>query len=113
MEDLSKIIREFEKSPYNIYENNRTKHEPTNSYFYLARYLVECMLRAYSLHSQVYSVRIEMNVTKHIMISHVSSTDESKSKEFLVEKTLLQVCSMDKDESKGIIVDESSTEQSE
>ena len=35
--DLSQIIREFEKSPYESYERNRTKHEPTESYFYLER----------------------------------------------------------------------------
>ena len=35
--DLSKIIREFEKLPYEIYEKKRPNHEPTDSYFYLAR----------------------------------------------------------------------------
>ena len=31
--DLSKIIREFEKLPYESYEKKRPKHEPTDSYF--------------------------------------------------------------------------------
>ena len=31
--DLSKIIREFEKLPYEIYEKKRPKHEPTDRYF--------------------------------------------------------------------------------
>ena len=44
--DLSKIIREFEKSPYDIYDKKRPKHEPTDSYFYLARQLTKCMMRA-------------------------------------------------------------------
>ena len=35
--DLSKIIREFEKLPYEIYEKERPKHEPNYSYFYLSR----------------------------------------------------------------------------
>ena len=33
---LSKIIREFEKLPYKIYEMRRPKHEPNGIYFYLA-----------------------------------------------------------------------------
>ena len=37
MKDLSKTIREFEKLPYNSYVRRRLKHEPTDSYFYLAR----------------------------------------------------------------------------
>ena len=35
--DLSKIIREFEKLPYESYERKSPNHEPTDSYFYLAR----------------------------------------------------------------------------
>ena len=51
--DLSKIIREFKKLPYEIYEKKRHKHEPTDSYFYLARQLANCMMRsdALNLHS--------------------------------------------------------------
>ena len=33
---LSEIIREFEKLSYENYERKRPKHEPTDSYFYLA-----------------------------------------------------------------------------
>ena len=33
MKYLSKIIREFEKSPYKSYESRRPKHDPTDSYF--------------------------------------------------------------------------------
>ena len=54
-----------------------------------------------------------MTRTKQILITHHCSTDESKPEEFLVDKTLLQVCSTDKDKSKFIIVDESSTGESE
>ena len=51
--DLSKIIREFEKLPYENYERNRPKHEPTESYFYLKRQLAKCMTRADSLNLHV------------------------------------------------------------
>ena len=44
--DLSKIIREFEKFEKLPYEKRRPKHEPTDSYFYLARQLAKCMMRA-------------------------------------------------------------------
>ena len=35
--DLSKIIRKFEKLPYERYEKKRPKHEPTDRYFYPER----------------------------------------------------------------------------
>ena len=53
-----------------------------------------------------------MTGTKHIPILHACFTDESESKEFLVDKNLLQVCFTDEDKSKGRIVDKSSTEES-
>ena len=56
MKELLKIIREFEKLPYKSYERRRTKHEPTDSYLYLSRYLVKCMMRDYSLNLLVYTV---------------------------------------------------------
>ena len=71
------------------------------------------MMRYDALNSHVYLVRTEMTGTKHIPISHVCSTDEIKPKEFLVERTLSQVYYTDKNESKGIIADEISTEESE
>ena len=37
--ELSKIIREFENFPYKSYERRRPKHDPNDSYFYLARQL--------------------------------------------------------------------------
>ena len=52
-----------------------------------------------------------MNSTQQIPISHVCSADESKSKEFLTEKTLSQVYSTDEGKLESIIVDESSTEK--
>ena len=58
MKYLSKIIREFEKLPYKSYERRRTKHDPTDSYFYPARQIVKCMMRADALNLYVYLVRI-------------------------------------------------------
>ena len=52
-----------------------------------------------------------MTVKKHIPTLHVFSTDKSKLKEFLVDETLSQICYTDEDESKGIIIDECSTEE--
>ena len=95
--DLSNIIREFEKSPYESYDNKRPKHEPTEGYFYLTRQIAKCMMRADALNSHVYPVRTEITATKQILTSHVCSTDEIKLKESPVNKTLSQKCSMDED----------------
>ena len=107
MKDLTKIIRIFERLPDKSYERRRTKHDPTDSYFYLAKQLTKCTTRADALNSHVYPVRTEMTVTKQITISHVCSTYRSVLEEFLVDDHSLQVWSTDKDESKGIIVNES------
>ena len=103
--DHSKIIREFEKLPYESYEKKRPKHEPNDSYFYLSIQLVKCMVRADALNFNGYPVRTEMNVTKHILTSQVCSMDERELKEFPIDETLSQICSTDEDESKGIVVD--------
>ena len=71
------------------------------------------MMRANYLNSHVYPVGKKMTGSQHITIFHVCSTDESESEEFPVEKTLPQICYMNKDKSKIIIVDESSTEDNE
>ena len=52
--DLSKIIKEFGKFYFESYEKKGPKHEPTNSYFYLARHLEKCMMRSDALNSHVY-----------------------------------------------------------
>ena len=64
MNDLSNIIREFEKLTYKSYERRRPKHEPTDSYFYLAIQISKCMMRADTLNSHIYPVRTEMTGTK-------------------------------------------------
>ena len=55
---LSNIIREFEKLPYDSYERKRSKHEPTDSYFYLTIQPAKCMMRAGDLNLHVYLVMI-------------------------------------------------------
>ena len=67
-------------------------------------------MRSDALKSDNNTVRKEITGEKHIKIYHVCSTDDNKSKELLVGKNLLQVCSMDKDELKKN-VNEGSTEE--
>ena len=52
LKEISRIIKEFEKLPYESYARKRTKHEPINSYFYLERQLSKCMARSdtFNLH---------------------------------------------------------------
>ena len=111
--DLSKIIREFEKLPYESYVMKRPKHERTDSYFYLSGQLVKCMMRANALNFHSYPVRTEMTGTKHIPALNICYKGESELKEFLVNENFSQICSKDKDGSKGIIGNECSTEKDE
>ena len=71
------------------------------------------MMRDDDLNLDNYPVRTEMTTTKKIPTTHVCSTDESRLKESPVNKTLLQICSTDDEESKGIIINECSTEDDE
>ena len=89
------------------------KHESTDSYFYLVRQLAKCMMRDDALNLHVYPVRTQRTSMKHIPTSHVCSTYESELKEFLVDETRSQICYTDEDESKGIIVENYSTEEYE
>ena len=79
MKDLSKIIRDFEKLPYKSYEMMSPKHEPTESYFHLARHLEKCVMRVDTLNLHVYPVRTEMTCMQQIPISHVCFTDNRES----------------------------------
>ena len=71
------------------------------------------MMISDTLNSHGYPVRTEMTATKHILTLQVCSTYKSKLKEFLVNKTLSQICSTDEGKSKGIIVDKFSTKDDE
>ena len=95
MKYLSKIIKELKKNPYRGYVRKMTNHKPTYSCVYLARQLAKCMMKADALNLDINPVRKKMTDTQQIPISHVCSTDESKSKEFLVEKNLSQVYNTD------------------
>ena len=53
---ISKIIREFEKLPYESYKKKSPKHEPTDNYFYQERQLAKCMMRYDDLNSHGYPV---------------------------------------------------------
>ena len=110
---LSNTIREFEKLPYEIYERNRPKNEPTDSYLHLARNIERCMMRADALNSHIYPERTKTTATKQIPTSHVCSTDKKELKEFLVDETSSQIFSTNEDKSKGIIVNRCSTEEDE
>ena len=48
----------------------------TDSYFYLARNIAKCMMRADALNSHVYPVRTEMDGTQQIPNLYAYSKDE-------------------------------------
>ena len=52
--DLYKIIRDFEIFVKLLYEIKRPKHEPTESYCYLARQVVKCMMISDALNQHGY-----------------------------------------------------------
>ena len=54
---LSKIIKEFEKLPYEGYVRKSLKHEPNDSYFYLERDLAKCIIRDDNFNSKVHPLR--------------------------------------------------------
>ena len=54
-----------------------------------------------------------MNGMKQIPNLHIYSKDENELKEFIVDKTLSQICSTEEDESKSIIVGKCSTKKDE
>ena len=78
--ELSKIIREFEKFEKLHSENKSPKHEPTDSYFYLARHLAKCMMRSDTLNWHNYGGYKEMIAPS----SNVYTTDRDESKRIIV-----------------------------
>ena len=87
------------------YAKKRLKHDPTDSYFYLARQLAKCMMRKDALNLENYLVIMEMTGTKHIPTLQVCSTEKSELKKFLVNESLSHIYNTDKDKSKCIIYD--------
>ena len=72
--DLSKTIREFEKFEKLPYEKKRPKHEPTDSYFYLVRQLVKCMMISNNLKWHDNSGYTEMTAP----YLNINATDEDE-----------------------------------
>ena len=106
--DPWKIIKKFDKLPYETYEKKSPKHEPTDSYFYLARQLVKCMMRSDAFNSHVYPVRTEITA----LYSHVCCTDKDESKRIIMHETLSQNCYMDEGESKRSIINKNLPQKS-
>ena len=71
IKDILNIIKEFEKVSCEVYVQKRPKYEPTDSYFYLARQIAKCMMRADALQSHIDPVRTEITGTQHINILRV------------------------------------------
>ena len=92
--DLSKIIKEFAKFEILSYDKKRPKHEPTGSYFYLARQLAKCMIRADPLNWHNYGGYTEMTAPS----LNVYFTYEDKSKRSIFNQTLPHNFSTDESE---------------
>ena len=111
IKDLSKIIKEFDDLTYEDYLWKSSKHEPTDSYFYVLRQIAKCMVR---FNKRVGSVRTQITntqtmnnqeiSTQNILNSHVCSSYKRKSKMINANESLLRVCSEDNSESKEVIV---------
>ena len=93
------MIKEFENLSYEGYAKKRSKHEPTDSYFYLARHIPKCTMRQDPFNLHVYYVGTETTSMQWITILHFCSLGESKSKGITTDENLLQVYSTDKNES--------------
>ena len=100
--ELSKIIRKSEKFEKLPYDKKRLKHEPTDSYFYLARQLAKCMMRADTINWHGKGGYKEITA----LSSNIFSMEEDKLKRIIVHKILSQSCSTNEDKSKLIIVNE-------
>ena len=98
--DLSKIIKEFEKIEKLTYEKKRTKHEPTDSYFNLARQLAKCMTRSKNLNWHNHGGYTEMTA----LSLNINATDKYESKRIIVQEGLLDDCSTGVRKSKCNIV---------
>ena len=72
--DLSEIIKEFEKIEKLPYNKKRPKHEPTDSYFHLARQLGKFMMRSDKLNWYDHDGYTEISAPS----SNVNVTDEDK-----------------------------------
>ena len=92
---LSKIDKEFDKFEKSPYEKKRPKHEPTDSYFYLARQLVKCMMISNNLNWNNHSGYTEMTVQS----LNVNVMDKDESKCIIMHENLSENGSTDVSES--------------
>ena len=63
MKDFSKIIKEFERLPYEGYVRKRLKYKPNDSYFYLSIQLDKCTMSADAFNLHIDPVGTEMTGT--------------------------------------------------
>ena len=95
--DLSKIIKEFDKFEKLPYEKKRPKHEPTDSYFHLARQHAKCMMRSNNLNWPDCGGYTEMTAPS----LNVNAMDGEESKRIMVHEDLSENCSTYVGESVG------------
>ena len=100
--DLPKIIRKFDNFEKLPSEKKRPKHDPTDSYIYLARQLAKFIMRSDILNWHNYGGYTEMTA----LSSDVYSTEDNESKRIIVHEGLSQSCSTNEGESKRSIVNE-------
>ena len=100
--ELSKIINEFEKIGKLPYEKKSHKHDPTHSYFHLARQLAKCTMRSDKLNWHDRGCYTKFTAPS----LNVNVTDDDKSKEIIVHETLSENSSTDVSESERKIVNE-------
>ena len=63
LKDISRIIKEFERLPYESCVQKRSKHVTTDSYFYPAIQISKCVM---ILNSHVVPVIMQMTSTQNI-----------------------------------------------
>ena len=73
------------------YEKKRPKHERTPSYFHLVRKLANCMMISDQLNWHDHGSYVEKTAPS----SNINVTDEEKSKEIILHKTLPENSSTD------------------
>ena len=79
-----KIIKEFEKIGKVPYVKRIPKNEPTSSYYHPVRCITECMMRSDEQNRHVHGSYAE----ETDLSSNVNDTDEDKSKEIIVHKSV-------------------------
>ena len=85
LKDISNIIKEFEKLPYEGYLQKSSKYVTTDGFFYISRQIDKCMVR---LNFPVGPVRTQMTNTQKMNNSEISTQNI----------TNYRVCSSDESE---------------